>query len=56
MLDESRKQSFTFLYCVDNFYPWKDIVGKKVLKLRFIAELRAFYGVHPKMLTLPSGR
>ncbi len=27
-----------------NFYPWKDIVGKKVSKLRSIAELRAFYG------------
>ncbi len=32
-----QKQSFTFWYCVDNFYPWKDIVGKKVSKLRFIA-------------------
>ncbi len=40
-----RKSSlFTFWYCVDNFYPWKDIVGKKVSKLRSIAELRAFYG------------
>jgi hypothetical protein len=36
------KQPFTFRYCVDNFYPWKDIVGKKVSKLRSIAELRAF--------------
>jgi hypothetical protein len=27
----------------DNFYPWKDIVGKKVSKLRSIAELRTFY-------------
>jgi hypothetical protein len=35
---------FTFWYCVDNFYPWKDIVGRKVSKLRSIAELRAFYG------------
>jgi hypothetical protein len=26
------KQPFTFWYCVDNFYPWKDIVGKKVPK------------------------
>jgi hypothetical protein len=34
------KQPFTFWYCVDNFYPWKDIVGKKVLKLRSIAVLR----------------
>ncbi len=33
------KQPFTFWYCVDNFYPWKDIIGKKVLKLRSIAEL-----------------
>jgi hypothetical protein len=33
------------LNCVDNFYPWKDIVGKKVSKLRSIAELRAFYGI-----------
>jgi len=29
-----------------NFYLWKDIVGKKVLKLRSIAKLRAFYGNH----------
>jgi len=35
MLDEN---------CVDNFYPWKDIVGKKLSKLRSIAELRPFYG------------
>ncbi len=34
--------TFYFWYCVDNFYPWKDIVGKKVSKLRSIAELRAF--------------
>ncbi len=40
-----QKQSSTFWYCVDNFYPWKDIVGKKVSKLRSIAELRAFYGI-----------
>ena len=39
-----QKQPLTFWYCVDNFYPWKDIVGKKVSKLRSIAELRAFYG------------
>ena len=39
-----QKQPFTFWYCVDNFYPWKDIVGKKVSKLRSIAELGAFYG------------
>ncbi len=38
------KQPFTFWYCVDNFYPWKDIVGKKVSKWRSIAELKAFYG------------
>ena len=38
-------QPFTFWYCVDNFYPWKDIVGKKVSKLRSIAELRAFDGI-----------
>ncbi len=36
-----QKQPFSFCYCVDNFYPWKDIVGKKVSKLRSIAELRA---------------
>jgi hypothetical protein len=37
---------YFFLYCVFNFYPWKDtsIVGKKLSKLRSIAELRAFYG------------
>ncbi len=34
-----QKQPFTFWYCVDNIYPWKDIVGKKVSKLRSIAEL-----------------
>ncbi len=39
-----QKQPFTFWYCVDNFHPWEDIVGKKVSKLRSIAELRAFYG------------
>ncbi len=33
------KQYFTFGYCADNFYPWKDIVGKKVSKLMSIAEL-----------------
>ncbi len=40
-----QKQPFTFWCCVDNFYPWKDIVGIKVSKLRSIAELRAFYGM-----------
>ncbi len=40
----NQKQPFTFWYCVHNFYPWKDIVGKKVSKLGSIAELRAFYG------------
>ncbi len=39
------KQPFTFWYCVDNFYSWKDITGKKVSKLSSIAELRAFYGM-----------
>ncbi len=29
-----------------NFYLWKDIVGKKVSKLKSTAELRAFYGNH----------
>jgi hypothetical protein len=38
------KAAFYFWYCVDNLYPWKDIVGKKVSKLWSIAELRAFYG------------
>ena len=41
-----QKQPFTFWYRIDNFYPWKDIVRKKVSKLRSIAELRAFYGTH----------
>jgi hypothetical protein len=46
VLDESKSSLLcTFWYCVDNFYPWKDIVGKKVSKLRFIAELSAFYGI-----------
>ncbi len=39
-----QKQPFIFWYCVDNFYPWKDIVRKKVSKLWSIAKLRAFYG------------
>ncbi len=39
-----QRQPFTFWYCVDNFYPWKDLVGKMVSKLRSIAELGAFYG------------
>ncbi len=39
-----QKQPFTFWYCVENFYPWKDIIGKKVSKIRSIAELGAFYG------------
>ncbi len=39
-----QKQPFTFWYRVNNFYPWKDIVGRKVSKLRSIAQLRAFYG------------
>jgi hypothetical protein len=38
-----QKQPFTFWYCVDIFYPWKDIVGRKVSKLRSIAELKALY-------------
>ncbi len=38
-----QKQPVTFWYCVDSFYPWKDIVGKKVSKLRAIVEVRAFY-------------
>jgi hypothetical protein len=29
-----QKQPFTFWYCFVNFYPWKDIVGKKMSKLR----------------------
>jgi hypothetical protein len=33
-------------YYVENFYPWKDIVGKKVSKLRSIAELRVFYAIY----------
>ncbi len=41
-----RCKQFTFWYCVNIFYPWKDIVGKKVSKLRFIAGLRAFYGMN----------
>jgi hypothetical protein len=42
----NHKQPFIIGYCVDNFYSWKDIVGKKVSKLRSIAELRAFDGIH----------
>jgi hypothetical protein len=40
------KAAFYFWYCVDNFYPWKDIFGKKVSKWRSIAELRVFYGTY----------
>ncbi len=42
--------AFTFWTCVNIFYPWKDIVGKKVSKLRSIAELMAFYGTTVKKL------
>ncbi len=52
-----QKQPFTFWYCVNNFYPWKDIVGKKVSNLRSIVpgasqrfsailSLVLFYAVH----------
>jgi hypothetical protein len=47
-----QKQPFIFWYCVNNFYPWKDIVGKKVSKLRYIDELWAFYGIHLKLVNL----
>jgi hypothetical protein len=43
-----RCQAFDLFASVDAhlcFYPWKDIVGKKVSKLRSIAELRAFYAI-----------
>jgi hypothetical protein len=30
------KATFYFLICVNNFYPWKDIVGKKVSKLKVV--------------------
>ncbi len=43
MLDESKSSLLLFRYCVDKFYPLKDTVGKKVPKLRSIAELREFY-------------
>jgi hypothetical protein len=45
------KQPFTFWYCVDKFYPWKDIVGKKVSKLKPIAELWAFHGIFSICMT-----
>jgi hypothetical protein len=38
-----------------NFYPWKDIVGKKVLMLRYIAKLRAFYSIISKHIVEGSG-
>jgi|688.fasta_scaffold534592_1 hypothetical protein len=38
-------EPFTFWYCAYNFFPWKGTVGKKVLELRSIAELRAFHGI-----------
>jgi hypothetical protein len=44
-----QKQPFTLWYCADNIYPWKDIIGKKVLKLRSITELRAFYGTYANL-------
>jgi hypothetical protein len=50
------KQPFTIRYCVDNVYPWKDIVGKKMSKLRSIAELRAFYGTYKRHREKSSGQ
>jgi hypothetical protein len=32
------------------FYLWRDIVGKKVSKVRSIAKLRAFYGTVVKII------
>jgi hypothetical protein len=55
VLDESKGSLLLFGYCVDNFYPWKDIFGKKVSKLRSIAELRAFYGTVLTLLYLQYG-
>ncbi len=39
------KAAFYFLILCRQLLSWKDIVGKKVSKLRSIAELRAFYGI-----------
>ncbi len=55
VLDESKSSLLLLILC-RQLYLWKDIVGKKVSKLRFIAELRAFYGtdfIHLKLWDLP---
>jgi hypothetical protein len=44
VIDES-KSSLLLFDIVSTTNPWKDIVGKKVSKLRSIAELREFYGI-----------
>ncbi len=45
MQEESISSLLLFDFVSTTFIP-KDIVGKKVSKLRSIAELRAFYGIH----------
>jgi hypothetical protein len=45
VLDESESSHLLFDIVPTTFIPGKDIVGKKVSKLRSIAELRAFYGI-----------
>ncbi len=43
---EKKKLAAIYLcHYIDNVSPWEDIVRKKVLKLRSIAELRAFDGI-----------
>jgi hypothetical protein len=45
MIDESKSSLLLFDIVSTDFYPWKDIVEKKVSKLRSIAKLRVFYGM-----------
>ncbi len=42
---EKKFAAFYQCHYINNFSPWEDIVRKKVLKLRSIAELRAFDGI-----------
>ncbi len=42
---EKKIAAITFCHYIDNCSPWEDIIRKKVLKLRSIAELRMFDGL-----------
>jgi hypothetical protein len=52
VVEKINLQQFTFCHYIDNYSPWediKDIIRKKVSKLRSIAELRAFDGMFYKL-------